>query len=175
MQTQPNIVLAPAQDTNQVQFASNVVKSSFISSNSLQVFDAQFNSRLGLLLTDRVLSGQEKFELQLEPESFGKVRISVSIDNSALEVKMVAENTGAVSVLRNAESLLHSITDQSGLKLSNYSVEMQGGSGNNKNNSNNEGTNAGNSNRTDTNNEDTNGNDLKSNDESSDQVLNLLA
>ena len=52
-----------------------------------------------MLLTDKVALGQEKFELQLEPESFGKVRVSVSLDNSTLEVKMVAENTGAVSIL----------------------------------------------------------------------------
>ena len=128
-----------------------------------------------MLLTDKVALGQEKFELQLEPESFGKVRVSVSLDNSTLEVKMVAENTGAVSILRNAEALLQSITDQSGLKLSEYSVEMQNNSENKRNNSNNEGGNTNSSNENESKIEEMKANDLRLTQDNKDQVLNLLA
>ena len=122
----------------QASSASNVVNVAVSQNPSLQVFDAQFNSRLGMLLTDKILMAQENFELQLEPESFGKVRVNVSLDNLTLEVKMTAENIGAVSVLRGAEAILQNITDQNGLKLSDYSVDMQNNNGNSKNGGNNE-------------------------------------
>ena len=176
IRTQPAVLPAAVQNSGQPQITSTGGSINYVSNNtSLQVLDAQFNSRLGMLLTDKVALGQEKFELQLEPESFGKVRVSVSLDNSTLEVKMVAENTGAVSILRNAEALLQSITDQSGLKLSEYSVEMQNNSENKRNNSNNEGGNTNSSNENESKIEEMKANDLRLTQDNKDQVLNLLA
>ena len=93
--------------------------------NSLNLYEAQFSSRLGMLLADQIAKGSENFELQLEPESFGKVRVNVSLENSNVEVKMVAENSAAVMALRGSESVLQFIAEQNGLKLSEYSVDMQ--------------------------------------------------
>ena len=93
--------------------------------NSLNLYDAQFSSRLGMLLADQIAKGSENFELQLEPESFGKVRVNVSLESSNVEVKMVAENSAAVMVLKGSESILQNIAEQNGLKLSDYSVDMQ--------------------------------------------------
>jgi hypothetical protein len=93
--------------------------------NSLNLYEAQFSSRLGVLLADQIAKGSENFELQLEPESFGKVRVNVSLENSNVEVKMVAENSAAVMALRGSESILQVIAEQNGLKLSEYSVDMQ--------------------------------------------------
>ena len=93
--------------------------------NSLNLYEAQFSSRLGMLLADQIAKGSENFELQLEPESFGKVRVNVSLESSNVEVKMVAENSAAVMVLRGSESMLQVIAEQNGLKLSEYSVDMQ--------------------------------------------------
>ena len=93
--------------------------------NSLNLYEAQFSSRLGVLLADQIAKGSENFELQLEPESFGKVRVNVSLENSNVEVKMVAENSAAVMALRGSESILQAIAEQNGLKLSEYSVDMQ--------------------------------------------------
>ena len=112
--------------------------------NSLNLYEAQFSSRLGMLLADQLAKGSENFELQLEPESFGKVRVNVSLESSNVEVKMVAENSAAVMALRGSESILQVIAEQNGLKLSEYSVDMQNnqngdntnrkdGSGKNKN------------------------------------------
>ena len=113
--------------------------------NSLNLYDVQFSSRLGMLLADQISKGSENFELQLEPESFGKVRVNVSLESSNVEVKMVAENSTAVMVLKGSESILQSIAEQNGLKLSEYSVDMnnnqngeqsnrKGGTGENKEN-----------------------------------------
>jgi flagellar hook-length control protein FliK len=113
--------------------------------NTLNLYDAQFSSRLGMLLADQIAKGSENFELQLEPESFGKVRVNVSLESSNVEVKMVAENSAAVMVLKGSENILQNIAEQNGLKLSDYSVDMQNnqngentnkkdGSSNNKNN-----------------------------------------
>ena len=93
--------------------------------NSLNLYEAQFSSRLGMLLADQLAKGSENFELQLEPESFGKVRVNVSLESSHVEVKMVAENSAAVMALRGSESILQVIAEQNGLKLSEYSVDMQ--------------------------------------------------
>ena len=93
--------------------------------NSLNLYDAQFSSRLGMLLADQIAKGSENFELQLEPESFGKVRVNVSLESSNVEVKMVAENSAAVMVLKGSENIWQNIAEQNGLKLSDYSVDMQ--------------------------------------------------
>ena len=93
--------------------------------NSLNLYEAQFSSRLGMLLADQIAKGTENFELQLEPESFGKVRVNVSLESSNVEVKIVAENSAAVMVLRGSENILQLIAEQNGLKLSEYSVDMQ--------------------------------------------------
>ena len=78
-----------------------------------------------MLLADQIAKGTENFELQLEPESFGKVRVNVSLESSNVEVKMVAENSAAVMALRGSENILQLIAEQNGLKLSEYSVDMQ--------------------------------------------------
>ena len=93
--------------------------------NTLNLYDAQFSSRLGMLLADQIAKGSENFELHLEPESFGKVRVNVSLESSNVEVKMVAENPAAVMVLKGSEIILQNIAEQNGLKLSDYSVDMQ--------------------------------------------------
>ncbi|MDC3128065.1 flagellar hook-length control protein FliK [Paracoccaceae bacterium] len=93
--------------------------------NSLNLYEAQFSSRLGMLLADQIAKGTENFELQLEPESFGKVRVNVYLESSNVEVKMVAENSAAVMALRGTENILQLIAEQNGLKLSEYSVDMQ--------------------------------------------------
>ena len=77
--------------------------------------------------------------------------------------------------MRNAEALLQSITDQSGLKLSEYSVEMQNNSENKRNNSNNEGGNTNSSNENESKIEEMKANDLRLTQDNKDQVLNLLA
>jgi hypothetical protein len=52
------------------------------------------------------------------------VRVNVSLESSNVEVKMVAENSTAVLVLKGSESILQNIAEQNGLKLSEYSVDM---------------------------------------------------
>ena len=42
--------------------------------NSLNLYEAQFSSRLGMLLADQIAKGSENFELQLEPEVLVKFR-----------------------------------------------------------------------------------------------------
>ena len=98
--------------------------------NSLSLYDAQYSSRLGMLITENIIKGQENFDIQLEPESFGKVRVSVSMENANVEVKMLAENSAAIMALRSSEAILQSITEQNGLKLSDYSVDMQNNASN---------------------------------------------
>ena len=71
------------------------------------------------------------FDLILEPESFGKVRVNISLESLQLDVKLTAENNATLAILRASEAVLQSITELNGLKLAEYSVELNSGTQNN--------------------------------------------
>ena len=51
------------------------------------------------------------------------------MDNLGLEIKLTAENSATIAILRGTEGLLSSITEQHGLRLSQYNVEFAHGEG----------------------------------------------
>ena len=112
--------------------------------NQLSLLDAQFASRLAAISIEQALKGGEVIELNLEPKSFGKLQINATLETAGLDVKLVAENSATISILRGSEHLLNNITEQYGLKLSQYSVDIgNGGNGNHQSNNNEEhGSNA---------------------------------
>ena len=85
-----------------------------------------------LTFLEQAINSKENFDLILEPESFGKVRVNVSLESLQLDVKLTAENSATLAILRASESVLQSITELNGLKLAEYNVEL---SNNNQNNS----------------------------------------
>ena len=111
----------------QSQISTNIV-----APTKLSVLDAQFNSRIATTLLEQAINSKENFDLILEPETFGKVRVNVSLENLQLDVKLTAENSATLAILRASESILQSITEVNGLKLAEYNVEL---SNNNQNNS----------------------------------------
>ena len=111
----------------QSQITTNIV-----TPTKLSVLDAQFNSRIATTLLEQAINSKENFDLILEPETFGKVRVNVSLENLQLDVKLTAENSATLALLRASESILQSITEVNGLKLAEYNVEL---SNNNQNNS----------------------------------------
>ena len=104
-------------------------------SQRLSLLESQFSVRLANALLEKAINSHENFDLILEPETFGKVRVNVSIDSSQIDVKLTAENSTTLAILRASESMLHSISEQNGLKLAEYNVEL------NNNAQNNEGSN----------------------------------
>lgn len=112
--------------------------------NQLSLLDAQFASRLAAISIEQALKGGEVIELNLEPKSFGKLQVNATLEAAGLDVKLVAENSATISILRGSELLLNNITEQYGLKLSQYSVDIgNGGNGNHQSNNNEEhGSNA---------------------------------
>ena len=121
-----NLVLAPVQ--NATGFA-----------NQLSLLDAQFTSRLAAIAVEQAVNNADAIELFLEPKSFGKLQVNASLETNGLDIKLVAENTATLAILRGSEALLGNITEQHGLKLSNYSVDMSNGQ--NHGNSNEQGQN----------------------------------
>ncbi len=95
-----------------------------ISQAKLSILDAQFSARLAANLLEQAIHSKENFDLILEPENFGKVRVNVSLENLQLDVKLTAENSATLAVLRASESVLQSITELNGLKLAEYNVEL---------------------------------------------------
>ena len=108
------------------QSANTSLLNSYLSRN-LSILDAQFASRLAAIAVEQAMTTSEAIELNLEPKSFGKLQINASLDNSGLEIKLTAENSATISILRNTEGLLSSITEQHGLRLSQYSVDFAHG------------------------------------------------
>ena len=116
-----------------------VTQQSQISTNMLtqlksSLLDAQFTSRIATTLIEQAVNSKENFDLILEPESFGRVRVNISLENLQLDVKLTAENSAALAILRASEGVLQSITEINGLKLAEYNVEL------NNNNQNNNGS-----------------------------------
>ena len=104
--------------------------------SKISLYDAQYASRISMLVVDKVLSGKENFEIHLEPESFGKIKVNVLMDKQSLDIRMVAETQAAASLLRANEDSLLQITNQNGMKLASFSVGMQSGADQQKQNSN---------------------------------------
>jgi flagellar hook-length control protein FliK len=115
------------QVTTQSQVSTNIA-----TPPKLSLLDAHFTSRMATTLLEQAVNSKENFDLILEPESFGKVRVNVSLENLHLDVKLTAENSATLAVLRASEAVLQSITEVNGLKLAEYNVEL---SNNNQNNS----------------------------------------
>ena len=82
-------------------------------------------------MLDKAINSKESFDLILEPESFGKVKVNVSLDRLQLDVKLVADNAATLAILRGSEGVLNSIADSNGLKLAEYSVELNANTQNN--------------------------------------------
>jgi hypothetical protein len=104
--------------------------------NKISLYSAQYASRLGMLVVDKVLKGQQNFEIHLEPESFGKIKVNVLLDKQSIDIRMVTETQAAASLLRANEDSLLQITAQNGMKLANFAVGMQSGSEQQRQNSN---------------------------------------
>ena len=95
--------------------------------NNISLYDAQYASKISMLVVDKVLSGNENFEINLEPESFGKIKVNISMDKQSIDIRMFAETQAAASILRANEDSLLQITSQNGMKLAGFSVGMQSG------------------------------------------------
>ena len=108
------------------QSANTSLLNSYLSRN-LSILDAQFASRLAAIAVEQAMTTSEAIELNLEPKSFGKLQINASLENSVLDIKLTAENSATISILRSTEGLLSSITEQHGLRLSQYSVDFAHG------------------------------------------------
>ena len=65
------------------------------------------------------------------------MRVNVSMENTSVDVKILADNSAAIVALRGSENILQGIAEQNGLKLSEYSVDMQNYGGNDNNSSSN--------------------------------------
>ena len=113
---------------------SNGLASTF--NNKISLYDAQYASKMSMLVVDKVLKGQENFEIHLEPESFGKIKVNVLMGRQALDILMVTETQAAASLLRANEESLLQIAGQNGLKLASFSVSMQNGTDQQRQNSN---------------------------------------
>ena len=121
-----------SNNSSQTEVIAQSPSPSFLNSylsRNLSILDAQFASRLAAIAVEQAMTTSEAIELNLEPKSFGKLQINASLDNLGLEIKLTAENSATIAILRGTEGLLSSITEQHGLRLSQYNVEFAHGEG----------------------------------------------
>jgi hypothetical protein len=129
--------LAQAQVAQNIaRSETNVDRASILQTQSfsqrISVLETQFSSRLANALLEQAINANESFDLILEPESFGKVRVNVSVDSSQIDVKLTAENASTLAILRSSEGILQTISEQNGLKLAEYNVELNNNAQNNE-------------------------------------------
>ena len=125
------------QNTSQAQSGStgSTIGHQSNFNNNVSLYDAQYASRISMLVVDKVLNGQENFEINLEPESFGKIKVNILMDKQSLDIRMFAETQAAASILRANEDSLLQLTGQNGMKLASFSVGMQSGADQQRQNS----------------------------------------
>mgnify|MGYP006140220601 FL=1 len=93
--------------------------------NKISLYEAQYASRLGMAVVEKVKAGQENFDIHLQPESFGKIKVNVNLDFRAMDVKIFTETLGAAAIFKDHESTLQQIMEQNGMKLASFSVGAQ--------------------------------------------------
>ena len=101
----------------------------------LDLLDAEFASKLAVHALEQTLNEQDHIEISLEPKSFGKMRLTASMDGSDMDIKIFVENQSTLNILRSTEGLLQTVSEQNGLKLAQYNVELTGQGDNNNPNS----------------------------------------
>ena len=127
---------ADNQTAVQASSSNNPMALASSMSGKISLYDAQYASRISMLVVDKVLNGKENFEIHLEPESFGKIKVNVLMEKQVLDIRMVAETQAAASLLRANEESLLQITNQNGMKLAGFSVGLQSGTDQQRQNSN---------------------------------------
>ena len=138
-QSDSNILLSLKLDSQtavQASSSNNPMAPASSMSGKISLYDAQYASRISMLVVDKVLNGKENFEIHLEPESFGKIKVNVLMEKQVLDIRMVAETQAAASLLRANEESLLQITNQNGMKLAGFSVGLQSGTDQQRQNSN---------------------------------------
>ena len=115
VKTNAEVSIQPTFEQNATKAEVTIDRSSNIQSQTfsqrISLLESQFSTRLANSLLEQAINSRENFDLVLEPESFGKVRVNVSVDSSQIDVKLIAENSATLAILRASESMLQSISE----------------------------------------------------------------
>ena len=87
------------------------------------------------MIEKAILSGKDKIDISLEPQSLGKMHLTLSIVNNQTSVFIGTDSTAASLILTNAEERLAQMFESAGYKLTNFQANSNG-----KNNSNQNGS-----------------------------------
>jgi flagellar hook-length control protein FliK len=98
-----------------------------LAANKISLYEAQYASRLGMAVVEKVRAGRENFDIHLQPESFGKIKVNVTLDFRAIDVKIFTETLGAAAIFKDHENTLQQIMEQNGMKLASFTVGAQNG------------------------------------------------
>ena len=119
------LITSPLLNGERVLSINNMPSASALVESKISLYEAQYASRLGMAVVEKVRAGQENFDIHLQPESFGKIKINVNLDFRAIDVKIFTETLGAAAIFKDHENTLQQIMEQNGMKLASFTVGSQ--------------------------------------------------
>ena len=119
------LINQPVSGGERIVAANNLPLLPSLVENKISLYEAQYASRLGMAVVEKARAGQENFDIHLNPESFGKIKVNVNLDFRAMDVKIFTETLAAATIFKDHENTLQQIMEQNGMKLASFSVGSQ--------------------------------------------------
>ena len=119
------LINQPVSGGERIVGANNLPLLPSLVENKISLYEAQYASRLGMAVVEKARAGQENFDIHLNPESFGKIKVNVNLDFRAMDVKIFTETLAAAAIFKDHENTLQQIMEQNGMKLASFSVGSQ--------------------------------------------------
>lgn len=119
------LINQPVSGGERIVAANNLSLLPSLVENKISLYEAQYASRLGMAVVEKARAGQENFDIHLNPESFGKIKVNVNLDFRAMDVKIFTETLAAAAIFKDHENTLQQIMEQNGMKLASFSVGSQ--------------------------------------------------
>ena len=119
------LINQPVSGGERIVAANNLPLLPSLVENKISLYEAQYASRLGMAVVEKARAGQENFDIHLNPESFGKIKVNVNLDFRSMDVKIFTETLAAAAIFKDHENTLQQIMEQNGMKLASFSVGSQ--------------------------------------------------
>lgn len=105
------------------------------SETHLKLLEKSWGKDLAKIIEKAFTSGNEKIDINLDPQKLGKMHVTLSIVNNQTSISINTENVAASLILTSAEDRLAQMFEAAGYKLSNFQANSNGKNGSNKNGS----------------------------------------
>ena len=106
--------------------------------NILDIRSSDVSTRMAEIFERNIKLGNTKFEVQIKPESLGKIEITLEIQGDNLDINMRTDNNQTIHILSENSNNLQKMLQSQGLTLNNFNLNNNNNRQNNSKNNNNE-------------------------------------